>query len=481
MAKFTESKLIRLIDILSITEYNELNNWLDLQNLKTPKKIKSLYRELKKYRKNPKNGLPSKQYLFKKLYPQNNNYKANYLNNLIRKFTSLIEVFIVYKESLSEETRSFLYFRGLLKKGESNIFFKEINQYISDLKNHKKGKLPDSILLFQLYQLLYSHPAYQQKYDRSGDHIVRQNYYLEHFFLEQKYTLLHEMDAATLSKNSDNCSQELDCLKFYRDQSDSIIVKLFEQRSLRSDTITNKDFDEFYDNYLRDYDNLPETYQRIFLLLCVNDAIRLSVDGQYSKIGQKLFNLYNFGINEGLIFTKSSVTPMMFNNLVTIALQLKEIDFIKGFLWKRSLYLPNSWSQDAVTWAQAKLAYELDQHTRVIDLVVNHNWQNWLYKFQQRVVLLQAYFDLVHSNHYKLTTFTSHLSSFKVFVHRNKKQYRFHPETYLNLIKFSKEVLIFLSTPSDDKAKQREKIKEKIESTRLLFGRSWLLNKLLGN
>ena len=170
MAKFIESKLIKLIDILTLTEYNELNNWLELQNQKTPKKIKYLYQELKKYRKNPSKGLPSKQSLFKKLYPQNT-YNPNYLNNLIRKFTSLIEIFLVYKESQSEEARNFLYLRALLKKGESSIFFKEINQYISDLISHKKGKFPDSILLFQLYQLLYRHPAYQQKYDRSGNNL----------------------------------------------------------------------------------------------------------------------------------------------------------------------------------------------------------------------------------------------------------------------------------------------------------------------
>jgi hypothetical protein len=200
--------------------------------------------------------------------------------------------------------------------------------------------------------------------------------------------------------------------------------------------------------------------------------------GKGELVDHKLFNLYELGIGEKLIFTKPTVTPIMFNNFVTIALKLNKIDLLKEFLWKRELFLPNAWSQDAITWAESKLAYQLGLFSKVITLNEKYIVQQWMYKLQMKVILLQTYYELVEAKEYRYDTLKNHLGSFKKFINRNKEKYRFRPEPYLFLIFFTKKIHKVNSKKESQMIKELKKIEEAIQKEKALFGRNWLLKKI---
>lgn len=477
MARFSDSKLVRLVNLLTTKEFTELEGWLSLPKYKTPKKLRPLYFILKKIHENSDPVFPTKENLYKKIYP-GKSYKPNSLNNLIRSFSELIESYLVYLESSNSDTSKYLYFRSLLKRAEYDIFFKEIIAYIEKLKTEEAQKGVSPYQLFRLYQLLYSHPAYDQKYSKDSEHIEIQNRYLEDFFLEQKYMLLHELNAIGHIGSSDQRVSPLSYLEIFRKNSDSKVLILFEQRFKRELPLTFLKFDQFYEQFLAYFDSITIEYRRIFLLLCINDATRLSVGGQQEKANRNLFKLYNFGMDEGLILTKSTVTPIMFNNLVTVALQLDEIEFLEEFLWKREELLPSIWNKDAITWANAKKAYHLYQLPKVIDLDNEYNCKHWLYKIQIRVILLQTYYDLVEQKAYRPDTLLKHLEAFKTFIVRNKDKYVFRPDVYLLLIHFTGKLYHIGKDNQPLNCEKYDALKKEVQEAKGLFGRNWLLKKI---
>ena len=477
MARFSDSKLVRLVNLLSTKEYNELEDWLKLPQYKTPKKLKNLYLILKKIHEKNNVVFPTKENLYKKIYP-GKSYNPNSLNNLIRSFSELIESYLIFSESCNSNTSKYLYFRSLLNRADYDIFHKEIIAHIEKLKAQEAKKGVSPYQLFQLYQLLYSHPAYDQKYSKGSEHIEVQNRYLEDFFLEQKYLLLHEQNIINNIDLSKMEMSALDHLEIFRKNSDSKILVLFEQRFKRKPPLTFLKFDHFYEQFLRYFDSITIEYRRIFLLLCVNDVTRLSVSGQQEKASRYLFKLYKFGMDEQLILTKSMITPIMFNNLITVALQLDEIEFLEEFLWKREDLLPGTWSKDAIIWANAKKAYHLGHLTNVIALDTKYNCKHWLYKLQIRVVLLKTYYDLVEQKDYRPTTLIKYLEAFKTFIVRNKDKYLFRPDAYLLLIHFTGKLYQINEKIKPSISKEYETLKKEIQEAKGLFGRNWLLDKI---
>jgi len=472
MATFSSSKLIGLLKLLTLDEYNDLESWLDLMPKKAPKKVKSLYLILKTAFRDQTIDDVSKQVLFGQLYPQKT-YHGNSINNLIREFTFRVESYLIHLETKEEETSKYLYFRSLLKRKESSFFFKEIKEYLAGL-SAKVGY--DH--LFRMYQLLFSHPDYDDKYDQRSQYIAIQNECLENFFLEEKYTLLHELEAIGQKKNATQKQEELANLKTFKDKNQNKVVRLFEERFAREDPLTFAMYDRSFKNYLKFFDDLPFKFQRIFLLLSINDAVRLSVSGQKEIANQALFRLYSFGMQEKLLLTKSTVTPIMFHNWVILILGLDKITLLEEFLWKRALQLPSSWSKDAIAWANAKLAYYRGDYDKVFAIEKDVKIKHWLYKLQIRVVVLQAFYDFSAQENYRSDAVGSHFDTFRIYIQRNKDKFRFRPETYLNLIRFTKKIYQTRSEDSDVLEKKLDLIKKDIQATKALFARDWLLEKI---
>lgn len=476
MSKFFKSKLYQLIRLLSAEEFEELGNWLRSPVFKPAKRLGKIYTILKQHRKADTLTSLTKQQIYSALYPDKS-YRASYFNNLIRSFTVQVEEYLIWSSSYFQKNKKLAYFSELRKRGEHDLFFKETSQFLKE-QEATKDQLPfDAAFLFQLHELIYYHSGNQSKYETHRTATQLLNQYLETFFLEKKLALLHEKRTQAKIKKLDFEQNKTYQLDDFLEQYKSPIAILYHKR-ISSDTSLSMDvFIDFYESYLRVFDQLPNRERQIFLLACINDAVILTSKGVKDS-SRQLMNLYKFGIRENLLLTPEVATPVMFNNIVSVAIQENELDYLKELIWRYRQLLPMHWRADALTWAELNIAYAEGKYLLVIEVLRAHQHQHWLYKLQYKIIEMMTLYELVIEGEYQLKSMDALVMSFRKFVQRNDHKYQFRPEPYEAFIKFTHELTKKRRTKKNIPTKEKEAFLKRIGNTPQLYRREWLIAQL---
>ncbi len=479
MSRFIQSKMYRLIVLLSDKEFSDFGSWLRSTYLNSSKKLVAIHKIILKSKQQSRFNEMTKQELHAKLYP-GKGYKAGYLNNLIRGFVEQLEKFLIWNSEYLAEHQKLAYFTELRKRGEKELFFKDIKEYINSLEENDTASSHSALLLFQLSETIYYHSGNDEKYDSGSEQHLSLRKHLEVFFLEKRLALLYQQyHNANLKKHTFDKS-ELELLAPFIEQSTSPAIRLYLLRLYAPKSeLDYQRFLTFYGNYLREFDRLPNLERHIFLLICINDAVRLITQGD-TNAKQQLMNLYKFGIEEKLLLTPEVITSFMFNNIVSISIQLKEIDFLQDLIWQYANRLPELWRKDAITWAEVNILFSEEKFINGLEQIKSHHFSHWLYRLQIRIIETMILFELFERGSYKKEAVEQQMKTFKKFVERNKKKYKFRAEPYLSFIKICQELLSQRHGSTKWTTKSKKEMTERIKEVPQVHRRVWLLHKTQG-
>jgi len=215
---------------------------------------------------------------------------------------------------------------------------------------------------------------------------------------------------------------------------------------------------------------------RSIYMYAQNYCIRRINQGNVT-FNQNLLDLYKQIIGNGLVFEDNKNMQWDFKNFVTIGLRLKEYDWTFEMIHIFKKHLPDHIRENAYSYNLANYYYETGEYKKATKLLNSVEFSDIYYSLDSKAMLLKIYYKVEEEE-----SFYSLVSSFGIYLKRNKLISRDNSEVYENLIRFTKKAFALkIKLPyqrNKDYFKKREDLKNKITETQHVANINWLLQEV---
>ena len=196
-------------------------------------------------------------------------------------------------------------------------------------------------------------------------------------------------------------------------------------------TLTNRDqpayFDRLVSMIFEHQRAFPEAEIRSILLMTINYCIRKLNDGDRS-FAEKGLDLYQAGLEHGLLFHRGFLTPFTYRNIIAMGLLLKKYTWVESFLHTYKDKLDITHREAIYSFNLAKLQYEKGLLDQAQTLLHQQYYDDLLLNLAAKTLLLKIYFESKATKQLE-----AHLQSMEIFI-RRKKIIGYHKKNYLNMV-----------------------------------------------
>lgn len=175
-------------------------------------------------------------------------------------------------------------------------------------------------------------------------------------------------------------------------------------------------------------------------------------------------------LDKEIIFLDDFLAPEVFNNIVVIALRLEKYLWTEEFILKYIKRINPKYQENVTTFNMARLHWYQKNHSKVIELLREVEYDHLGYNLKSKTMLLTTYYD---TN--EIEALYSFLESFRTFLNRHKEIPEHRRKFYLNFIRITKKLTNII--PNDKKAIEKLK-KEIAENSTGAIQQPWLLEKI---
>jgi len=191
---------------------------------------------------------------------------------------------------------------------------------------------------------------------------------------------------------------------------------------------------------------------------------------------QALFELYRHIHANGLVFDDNKNVQWDFKNFVTIGLRLKEYEWTFEIINTFKAHLPHNIRENAYAYNLANYYYETGDYKKATRLLNSVEFTDIYYNLDSKSMLLKIYYKVEEEE-----SFYALVSSFGIYLKRNKLISKDNAEIYENLIRFTKKAFsLKIKLPyqrNKDYFKKIESLKLKINEARII-NINWLLQEV---
>lgn len=178
----------------------------------------------------------------------------------------------------------------------------------------------------------------------------------------------------------------------------------------------------------------------------------------------ELLQLYQDGLEYGVLLEEERISPWNYKNIVKLGLGLQQLDWAAEFVKTYSQRLPTNMQNDAYHFSMADISFHRKDYDGALAYLQRTEFSDVHYALGARVLQIRIYYETE-----AIEPLMSLLSSFHLYLLRNRLVGQGTKAAYLNFIRFTKKLV---------KARQidaKVKLYEQIMNTPRLNARSWLL------
>lgn len=389
--------------------------------------------------------------LFKLLFAHRNKLDSNKLNieylqtsielglstrkniqNIMSRLTKQIEKFLVFQSLEDDEVeQEFRLFQVFNNRG----LFKYANNYASRLVTSwdNSDKL-DIKYLDYIRQVLHSQYFSNNplKYDRKK---ILIDELLNSSFTQYKIQFLLYNFARTLEENSNfiSSADKLE-LKLSASYSSNTLLTIIEHLNEIEQNSSKSSFDFLYQTLL-DSEQVSDELRAIIFRQCESYLMEFLKISRYNEENKKILELYEYGVEEGLLTYKEKMSPVKFQNIIQVACYLFEFGWAENFQTKFGSLVPLDIVDENSNITKIKIDFGKKLYSELITNILKFDFKFFMFKAQARWYLICSQF-IIHDN---FEFFESQLTNFTQFVYYNKsKLSQTNFEGSLNLAKIFK-------------------------------------------
>lgn len=405
-----------------------------------------------------------KKNIFQQIFP-NQAYDDKQLRYLTSNLNKLVERFFAIRGIEQQPQQMTL---ALLKTLSEKKLEKSYSQVARQLEQEMKAKIhkDNTYFLTQLHWSEIKEQHFQQqrirKFDPSLQHFA--DNLDKYYFLNRLKIACAMLDRQTIFQTayalnfSEAWIQHLEQQEFFGEPIIQVYYTIFQA------LLNEEEEDHFIvlKKFLTDHissiaaDDLKDMY-----LFAINYCARKIRQGKETYVSEAL-HLYRKSIEAGLLIDKQGLSPWAFTNVIKLSLRLQEYAWIESFIQEYAPKLPETFKENALHYNMAELYYYTHRFGEAQEHLNRVAFSDLNYYLGARVLLAKIFYETNEEE-----ALLSLISSFTIFLKRNKQISNDLKHTYLNFCQILFQIV--RRTPS-----QMNKLKEKINSTKLLTDRAWL-------
>ncbi len=200
-----------------------------------------------------------------------------------------------------------------------------------------------------------------------------------------------------------------------------------------------------------------------------NYCIDTKINTGRSDYFRELFDLYKEQVRSGLILEDDLITPQNYKNIITVALHIKEFEWVEDFIQEYTDMLPPEDQDNDRNYNLAKVYFHKKDYEKVIEQLREVEYRKVIYSLGGKLMLLKTYFELD-----EFLALDSLIDSFRIYLRRSTKVPKEVKQQYLNVLRFTKRLA---TLPPGDR-QSVSKIKEQVVACKALASKKWLLEKI---
>jgi hypothetical protein len=462
--------IFQLISSLSPTEIRDLRKWIRSDFVNQRADLSQLFEVLVK--QNTAKKLPTKEKIWAQIFPEKP-FNDSFLRSMGAWLTDLIEGFWVFEAAKRDKTTQK---RLLARAYEAHglidhavkifaetrhaldaetlrhpIFWQQKFELESDAFRRKSGERATEIAGFQSLTEAFDYFFISEKLRQACVLAAQQTFqkttiriaFLEAIFLEIETRDLTKIPAIgvyffafkTLSESEDS-GENLKNLRQILNESSHLFPS-----------------DELHTIYLT------------LLNFCISRMNQGKIAWQ-----RIAFELYQTGIERGILFENGQISPFSYRNAAAIGLLLKEFDWTRDFLKKYKKDLDPAARESTHALALARLEYATGNFDAAMILLRDFPPSDLLGQLAAKSIILKIFYE-----NKAFDALESHLEAMRLFIKRHR-EIGYHGAHYLNLISFVRQ----LTRLEKNDAEGRKKWKTEVENCSNLVEKVWILEKIGG-
>jgi hypothetical protein len=404
-------------------------------------------------------------------YPEEKKSDRKRLLNALSDLNLWLRDYLLQEEIKKDvPERDFLWLKILSRKKLDDAFFRQAERTRKALEVEPGKNMWSYFYLAAVHYLEFFHPNYRKLEPDVG--VLKQfNYFIDLFYVSAK--LQYACEAANRRKIlQDPGEPDLPDLVNELMKKDSIrnekTVEAYRLLYLmNSNPEKAATYLEVKDFLLDDHQSIHIKDQEVILSYLLNFTASQVRRGN-SEFFQEAFELYRFGLKEGILTQDGYLSPTKFNNIVNIACLLKEFDWVEAFIRDYEEFLDKKSRESEINLARGIIRFEREEFSQAVEVLSKVVFSDVFDPLRAKSFLLRSYYELDENENLIL----DFCHSFEKSLRRNKKLGR---ETILTTLNFIKTVRK-LTQKKEDKAVLIAGIK----SAEYLFFKDWLLEKAAG-
>lgn len=200
--------------------------------------------------------------------------------------------------------------------------------------------------------------------------------------------------------------------------------------------------------------------------LALNYCIRRMNDGDDLFIREG-WELYQEGINQEILLENGFLSRFTFNNMIALALLLKEYDWIDDFIEQNNLLIEEQFRTPTIAFNLARLAFDKGQYETALVHLQSAEYNDLVNILISKMLLIKTYFELQ-----QFSALESQLDAFQQFIRRREVS-DYHRKNFTSIIRFIRKINAFTGNKAD-----RQALQLAIQNSPVLSEKEWLLKKL---
>ncbi len=205
---------------------------------------------------------------------------------------------------------------------------------------------------------------------------------------------------------------------------------------------------------------------RDMYLIAINYCIKKQNQGKANFVKEG-FDLYVAGLENKVLLENGIMSVFTYQNTHLLAIKLKEYDWVLRFLEDYKVFLPQEQRENHYNFNIAQYYFRVKNYKKAMSLLQTIEFQDVSHNLDARKMLLIMYYDLGEYD-----AMDSLMESFKTYLHR-QKDLAYHKESFTNLLKFSKKLLLLNAMNKAEK----DFFKQEIIDCNVLAEKNWLLEQ----
>lgn len=461
------SRLVRLYETLSPRELKELKRWINSPIHNQHKDVVKLFDFLASRIEITKITV-KKERAFKYIF-KGQEYQEKKLSYVMNYGLNTLKDFFGYKETVLDEFNFNKNLITSLQRRDSNhLALLEFKKLDHKTRNSLLKNANHSLHLFELELKKFE---LEGRKNRSGPTN------LSHFFshLTDFYHLSILKYACTARSHSNVTQQDyyieaLESILLTASKSQHPIILLYYNLYESFGNLENRGYYKRAGQlFLKHFEALNEQEQKEVLTLLTNYCIKQLNRVQEQYFLKECFKWYNWGLESRILIFQNILSRFTYLNIISLALKLKEFDWIFSFIEKYSPYITLEFRENYHHYSTAIVHFKQRNYDIVQRLLVQIEYDDIFLNLDAKAMLLEIYYE-----EKKWDALDALLISFSRYLQR-KQVIAYHKQVYQNIILFTRKLMTL--TPYDKVAKQ-ELINEIKTTTLLASKREWLLDQV---